>query len=105
MVGNEKPREGTPMIHTEAGLRATRESLTHLENALLGLTRSRSEYHPKTFELLAAPIRDEILARRAEIDEYIGLAATESDHPPGEIEAKPTTNGPDVEKEAGVFSG
>jgi hypothetical protein len=61
------------MIRTDRGLSATRESLMSLEEALLDLTRHRAEYHPRTFELLAAPIREEILARRSEIDEYIGL--------------------------------
>jgi hypothetical protein len=62
------------MIRTDAGLRITRESLANLEEALLDLTRNRVKYHPRTFALLAAPIADEIRARRAEIDEYIGLA-------------------------------
>jgi hypothetical protein len=61
------------MIRTDAGLKATREAVANLEEALLALTRKRSEYHPKTFALLATPIAAEIRARRAEIDEYIGL--------------------------------
>jgi hypothetical protein len=61
------------MIRTERGLSATRESLMGLEEALLDLTRHRAEYHRATFELIAAPIREAILARRAEIDEYIGM--------------------------------
>lgn len=73
------------MIRTDAGLRATREALTNLEEALLGLHRKRAGYHPATFALLAEPIRDQIRTLRAEIDEYIGLppageqAPTESD--------------------------
>jgi hypothetical protein len=63
------------MIHTDAGLRATREALTNLEEALLGLHRNRAKYHPATFELLADPIRDQIRSLRADIDEYIGLPA------------------------------
>lgn len=70
------------MIRTERGLRATRESLTVLEEALLDLTRHRAEYHPTTFELIAAPIREQILARRAEIDEYIGLTPRPTDISP-----------------------
>jgi hypothetical protein len=62
------------MISNDAGLRATREALANLEEALLGLTRTRAQYHPATFALLSAPIADEIRARRAEIDEYIGLS-------------------------------
>lgn len=61
------------MIRTDAGLRATREALGNLEEALLGLTRNRAKYHPTTFELLADPIRDQIRSLRADIDEYIGL--------------------------------
>jgi hypothetical protein len=70
------------MIRTDAGLRATRESLAHLENALLGLTRNRAKYHPKTFALLAEPILEDILARRAEIDEYIGFTPLQPDRAP-----------------------
>lgn len=61
------------MIHTDAGLRATREAATHLEDALLDLHRNRAKYHPTTFALLAAPIIEELHARRREIDEYVGL--------------------------------
>ena len=62
------------MIHTDAGLRATREAVGNLEEALLGLHRNRAKYYPATFALLAEPIRDQIRALRAEIDEYIGLS-------------------------------
>jgi hypothetical protein len=92
------------MIRTEAGLTATRESLVHLENALLDLTQQRAKYHPATFALIAAPIRDQIHSRRAEIDEYIGLTS-ESNRSPDE----PPTTGPirnfNIERDAGVFSG
>lgn len=64
------------MIRTDAGLRAAREATAHLEDALLDLTRNRAKYHPTTFDLLAAPIVEELRARRAEIDEYVGLPAT-----------------------------
>jgi hypothetical protein len=63
------------MIDTDTGLRATREAVAQLEDALLDLTRNRAKYHPATFALIAAPIIDELHARRAEIDEYVGLPA------------------------------
>jgi hypothetical protein len=66
------------MIQTDAGLRATREALAKLEEAMLDLNRNRAKYHPGTFALLAAPIADEIHARRAEIDEYIGVPAQDA---------------------------
>jgi hypothetical protein len=77
------------MIRTDAGLRATREAIVSLEEAMLDLTRNRARYHPATFALLAAPIADEIRARRAEIDEYIGLALPPSEHPSGDGQARP----------------
>ena len=77
------------MIRTDRGLSATRESLMSLEEALLDLTRHRVEYHPRTFELLAAPIREEILARRAEIDAYIGMTAGRPDQSPGDARTPP----------------
>ena len=78
------------MIRTDAGLRATRESLSNLEEALLDLTRSRAKYHLSTFMLLAAPIRDGINARRAEIDEYIGMTFVRPESPVTQAEARPT---------------
>ena len=66
------------MSQTDAGLKATREALANLEEAMLDLTRNRAKYHPSTFALLAAPIADEIHARRAEIDEYIGLPSNDT---------------------------
>lgn len=77
------------MIRTDAGLKATRESLSNLEEALLDLTRTRAKYHPSTFMILAAPIRDEINARRAEIDEYIGMNVG-PESPVTQSEARPT---------------
>lgn len=75
------------MIRTDAGLRATREALSNLEEALLGLHRKRGEYHPATFALLAEPLRDQIRALRAEIDEFIGLS-TAGDRMPTAVEAE-----------------
>jgi hypothetical protein len=75
------------MIRTDAGLKATREALASLEEALLDLNRKRAEYRPSTFALLAAPIAEEIRVRRAEIDEYIGLiaVAAEDTAPDGQL--------------------
>jgi len=78
------------MIRTDAGLRATRESLSNLEEAMLDLSRSRANYHPSTFMILAAPIRDEIKARRAEIDDYIGMNLVRAESPVTQSEARPT---------------
>lgn len=80
------------MIRTDAGLAATRESLTNLEEALLDLTRKRDQYHPATFALLAAPIRDEIRVRRAEIDAFIGLTEP-TGLPTGDGETAAARNG------------
>lgn len=65
------------MIQTDDGLKATREVLANLEAAMLDLIRNRAKYHPGTFALLVAPIADEVRARRAEIDEYIGLPSAD----------------------------
>jgi hypothetical protein len=80
------------MIRSDAGLRATREALANLEEALLGLTRTRAQYHPATFALLTAPIADEIRARRAEIDEYIGLPPDYPDSVPRGPDGSPGTD-------------
>ena len=92
------------MIRSDAGLRTTREALANLEEALLGLTRTRAQYHPATFALLTAPIADEIRARRAEIDEYIGLPPVSQDSvtrgpdgPPGTDRATPGVTVPAVD--------
>jgi hypothetical protein len=77
------------MIHTDAGLRATREAIVNLEEALLDLTRTRSKYHPATFALLTTPIADEIRARRAEIDEFIGLPPGSSNGHASDTELRP----------------
>jgi hypothetical protein len=82
------------MIRTDAGLRATREVLGNLEEALLGLTRTRATYHPDTFELLAEPIRDQIRSLRVEIDEYIGLSPetqARADATPGPLVGAPSS--------------
>lgn len=80
------------MIRSDAGLRATREALANLEEALLGLTRTRGQYHPATFALLTAPIADEIRARRAEIDEYIGLPPAPPDSATRGADGQPNTD-------------
>lgn len=61
------------MIDSDTGLLATREAAAHLEDALLDLHRNRAKYHPTTFTLLAAPIVEELHARRREIDDYVGV--------------------------------
>jgi hypothetical protein len=93
------------MIRNEAGLNATRESLVHLENSLLDLTRKQTKYHAATFALIAKPIRDAIHARRAEIDEYIGLTAGEQIQSPHDKEAKLTVSEYEVERGSGVLTG
>ena len=61
------------MINSDTGLLAAREAAAHLEDALLDLHRNRANYHPTTFALLAAPIVEELHARRREIDDYVGV--------------------------------
>jgi hypothetical protein len=49
------------MTHTSA----TEQALTQLEAALADLRAHRAEYHPRTFDLIAEPIIEEIARFRA----------------------------------------
>ena len=62
------------MIANNDGLNRTREALSHVEEALLALTRERPPtVNPIMFALMAEPIVDTIRDLRREIDDYIGL--------------------------------
>ena len=63
------------MIQNDEQLRRTQEALNDLESSLATLHGKKATIHPDRFALMAAPLVDHIRRLRAEIDEYIGMAA------------------------------
>jgi hypothetical protein len=66
------------MIANDRELRATREQLGEIENALVNLREQVYTQSPDRFALLAEPYSAEIKRLRYQIDYYLGIATTET---------------------------
>ena len=63
------------MIRNEQQLRQTQEALMDLEASLAALKQRQAAIHPDQYALMAEPVVEHIRRLRAEIDDYIGMAA------------------------------
>jgi hypothetical protein len=63
------------MIRNDAQLAQYREALGPLERSLALLQRDRAQLHPDRYALMAAPVLDDLLKLRQDIDDYLGVTA------------------------------
>jgi hypothetical protein len=66
------------MIANDEQFDVVREQIGRLERALQSLAREVRPKNPRQFEILAQGYVDQLATLRAEVDEYLGIAALKS---------------------------
>ena len=69
---------GAAMIANDEQFDVVREQIGRLERALQSLAREVRPKNPRQFEILAQGYVDQLTTLRAEVDEYLGIAAVKS---------------------------
>ena len=69
------------MIYTEFGFKQTQELIANMELALADLRRRVLPINPQKYHIMAKGCISQILAMRAEIDEYLGIVSSKDSKP------------------------
>ncbi len=64
------------MIQNDEQWLSTREAMIHLERGLAALHKDKAKIHPDRFVLMAAPVLEDLLRLRQQIDDYLGVTDT-----------------------------
>ncbi len=64
------------MIQNDEQLQRAREAVASLEHSVAILQKDQGRLHPDRYALMAAPILEDLLLLRQQIDDYLGVSDT-----------------------------